>query len=448
VSEDRLNFNFSEARRSEARIRTYAAEAEKVFNNLRIKVDESPSWWAGPSHDAFACLASEFLEQKHNVMNAIAVMADGMAKAIEEKTKQEEEMAAQIASQTGLLTAGAGGMATLHMASTETAVCYSSPTANINTVSRRDRDAHVRSYEKNNPEHAEIMDRLLGQIADCGHFNDIQNIKYMVYLADEPYRSLLLNNADKMKIGNHHAELDADSKGNYDQYYIDFALTNSITLSLLQKKAKDDPRGPYHTLFHEIGHGIDDVTTTFGFTTTYYKDAEFDKKLGELIESSVHNSIRNTIASVANVPLYSVVDQERVFQMLIYGGDLVALTFNEWEVYFLVVDQYRTEFQTLPSNNKDDYAQYSTVTDMFSAYVAHEKNSNGDVWSIFGGYAHDENYWHGFMSNAGKRASHEFFAGYYAACVLGDTTTLNNLKTYFPEACEAADRMIEEMAKK
>ena len=444
--DDRLDFNFDEARRSEARIRAYAEEVERVFKNLKLKVDESPAWWSGPSQDAFACLAYDFLAQKHNVLSAIRVMADGMAKAIEEKTNHEQSTVELISSQAGLLAARAGGTASLKMAPPRTVKSYASPVANIKTVSMRDRNAHVRSYEKSNSEHAEIMDRFFGRIANDGHWNDIQNIKYMIYLADEPYRSLILNNVDNMKIGNHHAEADADNNGSFSQFYYGFALNNSITISLLPDNGKDNPRGPYYTLFHEIGHGIDDVTTAFGYTTTYYKDPEFDKKLDDLITNGVHSSIRDTIASIANVRKYSAVDQENVFRALLYGG-AEYLTPYEWEVFFLVVDQYMTVFQTHPANKAKDYGQFVTVTDMFSAYVMHTKDGNGNVRTIFGGYAHDENYWHGFLADTGKKASREFFAGYFAACLIGDTTTLNNLRAYFPGACEAADRMMAEMAK-
>jgi len=98
---DKLDFNFDEARRSEARIRSYAEEIERVFKNLRNKVDESPSWWTGASHDAFSREAYGFLAQKHNVLNVIKVMADDMARAIEDKTRQAEETIALINRQAG-----------------------------------------------------------------------------------------------------------------------------------------------------------------------------------------------------------------------------------------------------------------------------------------------------------------------------------------------------------
>jgi len=100
MSGDRLEFDFDEARRSEARIRAYAEEVESVFKNLRNKVDESSMWWAGPSHEAFASLAYDFLAQKHSVLNVIRLLADGMEKAIEEKNRDEEEACAFILSQT------------------------------------------------------------------------------------------------------------------------------------------------------------------------------------------------------------------------------------------------------------------------------------------------------------------------------------------------------------
>jgi len=91
MSEDRRNFNFDEARQSEARVRVYAVEVERAFKNLKSRVDESNTWWTGPSRDAFVVCANDFLGLQDNVVNVITVMADDMRKTMEDKERHEEE---------------------------------------------------------------------------------------------------------------------------------------------------------------------------------------------------------------------------------------------------------------------------------------------------------------------------------------------------------------------
>ena len=558
MSEDNC-FNFDEARCSEARIRAFAEEIERVFKNLKNKVDESAAWWAGPSREAFALEAYEFLAQKHNILNVIRIMADGMAKTIEDKTRHEDEACAFISSQESVLATGSYGTPVLRACpdqTTGTIAGHNTPrsaepltvrldsvrtvrstkviseqeagygelgvwfdssackyyenlveytperslitreisqsnyvtikydsmpdgvlrrinTSNmpeleiksyndqlnkridairiknigidIRVVQRDDRDLLIHYYETLNPENAKIMDKLFEEIAEHGHQEDIQNMKFTLYTADEPYRTLMLSNVHKMKIGNHHAELQADKNGKYSQYYNGFLLINSITISILPIDGKDNPKGPYNTVFHEIGHGIDDVTTAFGYTTTYYIDQEFEKKLNALIQSRVHDAIREMIETVVITQAYQNVDREKVFMALLAaGGDVRYLNGAEWDTFKGVVDRFRVVFKA--DEKKEVFGEFCVVTDMFSAYVAQEYDAQWKGWSIFGGYVHNEDYWHGILKDRDKRVSKEFIAGYFSARATGNLVQIDLLKAYFPEACEAADRMFEQMA--
>jgi len=112
MSEDRFSFDFDEARQSEARVRVYVDEVERVFKKLMNSVDESSAWWTGPSRDAFVICANEFLELKNNVVNVITVMADGMRKTMEDKERHEEETVGFINSRTDTLDIFRGKTAT------------------------------------------------------------------------------------------------------------------------------------------------------------------------------------------------------------------------------------------------------------------------------------------------------------------------------------------------
>jgi hypothetical protein len=170
-----------------------------------------------------------------------------------------------------------------------------------------------------------------------------------------------------------------------------------------------------------------------------------------IIEGEVHSSLEAMIASKSKGSSYSNVDRQAVLDAILYGGDKSTLDSVQKKVYDNVVKEYKTTFNTLPNMTAEDYGEYNAITDMFSAFTTHPVtdpvNDPDSRWALFGGYAHGEKYWHGFLQNSGKNVSTEFFAEYFAAYVTGNTAQCANFQRYFPLASEAMERMIIEIMK-
>ena len=165
-------------------------------------------------------------------------------------------------------------------------------------VDDTEKDSVIRNFEQNHPREAEKLNDLL----NGGENNklteeDKRNIKYLIYTAKEPYRSIYLNNLDKIKFGNGNL-----GKGAYysnDDQTINFTYPDCF---------KKDPRGAYTTWFHEYGHGIDDqadFSNKGGYDTETYKI--YSDKMGrevtlrEAIEHDVYYNKDNphSISSIA-----------------------------------------------------------------------------------------------------------------------------------------------------
>ena len=314
----------------------------------------------------------------------------------------------------------------------------------VATINTDEKDLLISYYEARHPENAGVIDRFLMPILDCSsHEEDIRNIKYIIYTADEKYSSLLFKNIKKIKVSDHHAELSPDKDGRVSQYY-NPVFVNAITVSLQPDRGVNDPRGPYNTFFHEIGHGIDDVTEPFGSKSSTYNDPVFNMSIFGIISREAEASITATVTAkgAGNRPE----DKAAALNAIFYGGDVSTLNSAQLAIYNNTVEKYLTDLNTLPGQTAYEYGKFCVVTDMFSAFVTHpaaDPIKNPDKrWSLFGGYIHEEDYWHGSLVNISRAVGKEFFAGYFSACITGDTAQLDNMRYYFPDACEAANRMI------
>src|SRR5690625_1050104 len=97
----------------------------------------------------------------------------------------------------------------------------------------------VIDYEENNPDRAKDTDEFLTPLEE----QDVVEIKYLMYTAEEPYRSLAMDYLDQFEIASiNESGVFRSSK---DAVWFDI------------ESDRDDSRGSYYTFFHEIGHAID-----------------------------------------------------------------------------------------------------------------------------------------------------------------------------------------------
>lgn len=287
-------------------------------------------------------------------------------------------------------------------------------------LSDRDKDKLIDEYEKKHPEDVIKIEDFLNSGGSKKYLtqNDIREIKFFIYSADEPYRSIFINNIDKFTIN----RLDV---GDGNAYYKPFLHTVNYTYPDSFSK---DPRGAYTTFFHETGHGIDDMENEskwLGSDTENFKtySAEMGKQvtLREAIEYDVYYNMNNphSITSIAE-RLNS--DSECNINKIINAfktRKIKKLSDKELELF----NDVRSEFNRTTGRNE----QYEAVTDVYGGMSKNQLRNKG--------YGHDVEYWND-KSMAGK----ELWAEYFSYNMTQDEESLTKLREYFPEASQVLDQ--------
>lgn len=290
------------------------------------------------------------------------------------------------------------------------------------SATNEEKNNTIIAYEEEHPEDAAKIDKFI----DAGDNNkltedDIRNIKYLIYTAEEPYRSIYIRFLQKYKIG------DGDLGGG--AYYRPWKHTVNYTYP---DSFGDDPRGAYTTFFHECGHGIGDQaneTKWLGSDTENYKiySEALGKKvsLREAIEYDVYYNEGNphSMTSIANNIIASgksgsTGNVENVINAM-KSGSSGGLGKDDVQLYNAVKNEYQR------TTGRD--ATFEAVTDVYGG-VSHNELRNK-------GYGHSTDYWND-TTNPGK----ELWAEYFSYNMAGDQKNLDNLREYFPESSKVLDQ--------
>ena len=160
-------------------------------------------------------------------------------------------------------------------------------------ISDEYKDAFVKMFEMKNPEHAKEMQRVLSDpdLTD----SERRDIKFMVYSAPEPYRTLYLEHADRYNIVVYdYGDSDSDNVGTSCYW----SYTDKIYLEDYDETFLDNPRGPYNTFFHECGHAFDEYEQS-GYYNVYTENYTYNgKSMNELITEDVREYVDNYIDGV------------------------------------------------------------------------------------------------------------------------------------------------------
>ncbi|HHX12650.1 MAG TPA: hypothetical protein GX731_07485, partial [Clostridiales bacterium] len=126
------------------------------------------------------------------------------------------------------------------------------------------RKIFIEYYEMLNPEKSRKLDRLLKNMSkdkNPRYQGDIANLKYIAYMAEEPYQTLFFESLDDMKIKDYdYTYTDKDGKVQSSQFWSPLGNTLTLNFDHAHKYGLVDPRGPYTVFFHETGHGVDDLS--------------------------------------------------------------------------------------------------------------------------------------------------------------------------------------------
>lgn len=291
-------------------------------------------------------------------------------------------------------------------------------------VPKGEMDKYIQQFEKDNPKLA----RELNELLSSGKNNkldgdDIRNIKYLAYNAEEPFRTIFLKSVSKYSIG--------DGNLNGGAYYRPWAHTVNYTYS---GSFENDPRGGYTTFFHECGHAIDDLSNAskwLGADTENFKiySTEMGKKvtLREAIEYDVYYNEKNphSMTSIANEIKERKIsgtgshgDVNKVIDAF-KSGNTSKLSNEDLLLYRSVKNQH------IRTTGRDE--KYEAVTDVYGGMSHNELRNNG--------YGHDEKYW-----DRKTNAASELWAEYFSYAMSGNTESMENLMEYFPETAKAMEQ--------
>ena len=213
-----------------------------------------------------------------------------------------------------------------------------------NELSEQEKNKVIEDFEKKYTEEARKLNEFLNsknalELTE----EDIVNIKYLVYTAEEPYRHIYLNSLSKYKIQSMNVGGGA--------YYRPWLHTVNYTYP---DSFEEDPRGPYTTFFHECGHAIDDLSEEskwLGSDTENFKvqsDALGKKiTLREAIEYDVYYNENNphSMTSIANRVMNSEGLDGNIDNVIyaLKSGNSESLNKSDNNLYNAIINQYRRE---------------------------------------------------------------------------------------------------------
>lgn len=279
------------------------------------------------------------------------------------------------------------------------------------TITDQDKDEFIRIYEIYNVETKKKLDNLLSKLTE----EQIREVKYILYTADEPYRSIYLNELESYTIGN--------VSGSDTGFFRPF--DNTINVDMIAEPT--NPRGPYTTFFHESGHALDyNFYNDGNFYSLTYRNSE-GKSLMDVIYEDVRNDIRKTIARYTK----DNNTQENLLNYIMGAGSIDVNTLSEKEKQLL---QYIQAYY-----KKDMHgAQNESCSDVYGGVTNNIISGEYGHWS--------DSYWYDRKGNPTGSQAKELWAEYYSYCMTGNEEALENLREHFPNAAEFLDEMAESMA--
>ncbi|MCM1508180.1 MAG: hypothetical protein NC177_13780 [Ruminococcus flavefaciens] len=305
-------------------------------------------------------------------------------------------------------------------------------------------------YEKMHDDEAKAINKFFTNSSRDGiDDDDISNIKYIAYKSDGDAHKIFFDNIAKCKVqswkytkGSHYRPFDNDEE------------KTGVYLNIGGDDGIKDKDGAYTTFFHEIGHNIDDVM--------FYNDLEYDsnkKKTG-------YQSITSFLQSYDNennfyTALYS--DTENYFTKAVKTvNEKCNFNLNDESVQ-QVIDALMDGRKKWTTLNPYEQFIYNTVKDAIELNVP-----NQSVEDLIGGvtnntvsgqrislanfinngdcYGHGKNefgfrndYWYDGNNPTNKQGA-EFFAEYFSYKMTGQTEKVDEMRKYFPTACELMDK--------
>ena len=315
-------------------------------------------------------------------------------------------------------------------------------------------------YEELYPEHAEVMNQFLKPLSsdkEKDYTRDIQNLKYIVYTADSPYQDVFFKYAGRVKIVEYEYDIEKTQHYNRGKLWLNFSGKNA---------GVNDPRGPYTTVFHEVGHAIDDMAEGDILFWKVYNSGSGKESIHTIAEQDLRRNLRADAREYVEGAGYTLTEEEieRVIDEFLRADSNPdrLKSFYMQDVYNQIMKAYGWNEIVRGEDGKHKYIPHGgTKYDLSGArQEALSDIIGGFTNNAIGGYGYghrqepDEigkkryTHWYDSFGNATKSQGKELWAQYFAACITGNEETAESIRDYFTKACEKMEEEMEMLAGK
>ena len=304
---------------------------------------------------------------------------------------------------------------------------------------------------------------------------DYDNIRYILYTSEEPYRSGYIRAAEDISLH----DLDYDGLAHYNNMF------NRIDLNLEELRNQNYP---YITFFHEWAHGIDDIAERFGSASSSNQFVNSERKtIKDLVVEELTANIRNTLENINESNNLGVDDAEVQIVLdhltsseYIYNNQYPSDWSYEMRELFDDVRNYYGYYSYDYENNElthdnhtpgllseeiENEFYYIPLSDVFAGLT------NNEIGGLTGHYFDDPeelrhvhmvegtpysdaqigeflsnyNYWYDWDGRT-DGISHEFFAEYSSYQILGVDRCIESYRSITPNSATLVDECYRQLA--
>lgn len=297
-------------------------------------------------------------------------------------------------------------------------------------------------YEKLHPDEAKAIGTFFENSSKDGiQEYDKFNIKYIAYTSGEPYHKIFFSCIADIKVETweNDGSLDGTAISHYNN-------AGSVYLNI-DKNGIKDTNGSYTTVFHELGHAIDDRLIALGDTeineygknfvtfSNFFECIEDQDGFYEILYSDLRKYLTNftVITNKEVLPIKLNNDSiDKIVNALLDGRKRWSLNPVEQKAYSIIST----------SLSGGIIGKFSEKIGLLNADRAVSDVSGGLTNNtITGAYGHTESqYWYEKNGTPTYAQNKEFFAEYFSYVMTGQSSKLDELKKVFPNAC----RILEE----
>jgi hypothetical protein len=275
----------------------------------------------------------------------------------------------------------------------------------------------IEYYEYLNPADAKKINKFLADLAKDGdkkYLEDIMNIKFIAYTARDPYQSVFFKYLNEIDI------VDYKRSDKKSQQYNGVSNKLYIRLYGPNGDGKNDPRGAYVTLFHEIGHAIDDLIvkdnkvlffipnmkSTHGDGITVFNAAEND------VRENIKRSVEEYVKPNGYTPNFKGFKDEKSIENKTYEG---------------VISIYTSNFF-----NTTNATMFNGISDVYGGFTGNKLSSS---------YSHSKSYWTNLFKQFNGLQGEELFAHAFARYMTSNDNTIEAMMEHFPTAMETIEEI-------